>query len=413
MFLLTWLQYKKQPLQTRLTAGFSALAIIFGLLFLFIFCFFVVDKISLYADSQTVLYLKVETGGHDDYYKNKIVESLLAEYGLSGLDRHWLNREIAVTCSSPDNHLNFRLLIRSSKASKIKDYLRSQQIAFQNPARDIIIVGATSQTIKRSHNPLVYWRFQDGLIKKDLLIVLRQPQKLSSGLEKSLAFLPKDLKLRGRTFNQGLLLSASGNGQIKPLVAPTFDLLIKSSRQNSDPTNFLTAITKDCSIINSFNYLFSGQESFVILAKKSDSQDFLSRYDFFLSSDAQIKADKQKPIESFLLNLAQTTESKEKSLYLNDGTKITLLNKNNDLIFTNENNLKILPLKNGDQLYYGNKNNRLIIGDNPNFQPTLPEISSDNYLFSKISNLPTGNPLKTFLKDFSFLEIENGKISVR
>lgn len=412
MFLLSWLQYQKQPLQTRLTAGFSALVIIVCLFLLIVCRFFIVDKVSLYADPQTVLYLKMETGGRDDYYKNKIIESLLAEYGLADLDRHWLNQELAVTCSSPANHLDCRLIIRSGKASKIKDYLRGQQIAFQNPARDIIIVGDASQTAKKSHNPFFYWQFQDGLFKKDLLLVLRPPQKLSSELEKGLAFLPKNLKLRGQTSNQGIVLAAFGNRQIKPLEILPVDLLIKTTADNKKSTANWPNLADNCLIDKDLANILSSQNLVLTLTKKNADRNFLNGYDFFLSSGQQLKADDQKKLESFLLSLAQITESTEKNFYLNDGTKITLLNKNTSIAFAAEGNLMVLPLKNGNKLYYSN-NNGLMAGDNQNFQPRLPDNLPDSYIFARIAGLPDNSPFKIFLKDFSFLEITDKAIVIR
>lgn len=158
--------------------------------------------------------------------------------------------------------------------------------------------------------------------------------------------------------------------------------------------------------------ILSGQDFFLALTKKTASHDLLNGYDFFLSSDKQLGTAQQKVLESFLLNLAQTTESTEKNFYLNDGTKITLLNKNTSLAFSADGNLMVLPLRNSDQLYYGN-NGKLIAGDNQNFQPAMPSDLPDDYIFARIANLPDNNLFKDLLKDFSFLEITDKTITIR
>lgn len=413
MFFLMYKKYSLLPLQTRLLAGFSALVIILIILSGLIFNLFILDKISLYANRDTVLYFKLDLNKNGDYYQDRIISQILKAFDLSDLDRHLLNKDLAVICSSPQRHLRCQLLIRSGSVSAIKALLDQKKILSQRLSHGIIAIGITETPFKKTYNPLTYLKFQGLAFNKNLLIVALPPDSLNSDLEKSLAFLPSLIKLYGRTENRGIIINDNNSGLNKKTTDDsTIDILISTDNAKKNQTTPLKYLTGETEL-NLLTDLFSSKKFSLAMNKKSDQGGILVAYDFFIRSDYRLQPTEAEALEKSLINLAQSYQTQEKNIYLNDGTKVTLLNRDTNLAFTDSDaGFRILSLNNGQTIYYGYQNNNLVIGNNKDFQP-IPELLEDNTIKIRLSSLSNNNWLKKYLNDFSFLEVNNNQITLK
>lgn len=411
MFFLIYKKYSLLPLQTRLLAGFSALAFIILLLIILIINFFVLDKISFYNSRETVFYLKITNDRKGDFYKNQLISEILNNFSLAELDRHFLNKDLAVTCASPQRQLRCQLLIRTNEAQLLQKYLTEKNIDYQELGHGVVAIGKSDKPLKKTYNPFLYFKFQEGLVKHDLFLVAYPPRNLNSELEKILSLLPRQLRLTGKTSNNGIIINGGINTKTDSGLSNDFDILISNTASQADNEKSL-GYPIDKTGTQQLTELFSGQNFKLAMIKKAETGNLVNAYDFFVSSDQIINKEKELILEKILLDLAQPGQTTLKTVYLNDGTKVKLL-KPAVLAFSEPvNGLKTLTLENGTNLYYGYQNNQLIIGNNFNFQPQLGDFNSQK-LSVRLASLPKDNLIRIFLSNFSYLTVVDNQITIK
>ncbi len=424
MLSLLLIYFNKQNLRTRLLAGILVLAFIFVTVAAVGFRLFLYDPLAGYANSNTVFYLHLNLSAKGNYYETKILDTLLADFQLADFDRHQLKDELAVSCDqAPTAHCALIFFAKNKKQTET--YFKNKHLAYQTSGFNTFFVtnnSTTSQThLKKAWSPWIYWQFHSGLLKDDLTLVLKQISRPRTFSQRLLTYFQPGIRLSGNINNQGIVLKPLSFTAVKAdwqsdytnINQPQFDLLL-----NLPDTTKLNPLL--LSYLNNVNTSQAGaaldilaqQPLTVAFNKIAATGNILNDYQIYLASTATLSSEQNSKITVVLQTIGAILQPLEKSLYLNDGSKITILSPNVALTGQTDGQSYKLPLNDRQTLFLESSSSGFSMGNDTTFKPQLAT-SSGNFGLIKISGLPEHNSLRNYLKEFSYLYFDNKKVIIK
>lgn len=423
MLSLLFIHFNKQNFRTRLLAGISVLAIISFLIIVIFFRAFLYDPLALYASKNTFFYLHLNIDSKGNYYQTKLIDSIINNFDLTDFDRHQFKNELAVVCNQSIND-NCYLIFFPRDKKIAEQYFQNKKILYQTPGFKTLIIPLTANNnkiLKKSWSPLVYWHYHSGLLKDDLTLVLNQINKPHTINQKLLAFLKPSLRLSGRINNRGIVLKTLS------FTATKSDWESDYLDINNPPTDILINLINKSSLspllINYFNLISKNNAGSIIsllsdngftlyIQKNGNSNDLLNNYKILITSPAKPAGKDLAKIKATISEISGYLLPVEKNIYLNDGTKVTLLNPNNNINSEQTEQSYKSPIGNEKNIYLNTSASGITISNDPGFQPKTSN-SNNNYGLIRISSLPNYNPIKQYLNEFSFLYFEENKIIIK
>lgn len=398
MLTILIIKFLRLPLKTRLIAGFSVLFLLILLSLLIIFKLFVFEQLSRLPNNDTLIYFHLNLDRQGNLQQIKIVEQLLNDFDLSDLDRRLLGQELAFICGQENNTYACHLALLTTNQQLLAEYLQAKKIIFQQNKK-IFTIGQAGQlpAINKSRNPLSYLNYQSGIPAQPITLTVKRPQKFTSAEEKLLSFLPSDFKLTGTTENNQLVLGTK----------KLFDL----QKINSQDLDFILKITPDQSLTekkwlgqNTLGMIMDQSYGEIFLAGKKvkDTGDLINDYQLFFSATKQPTENIVALWKDTYAQLAGALLPAEKSVYLNDNTRVKLLMPNSDPAFETEREINKIKTSEHQTLFYGRENNQFIAGNDQNFQPSAQDYESE-FLFLRIASLSDSNLLKKYFSNYSFI----------
>jgi hypothetical protein len=404
-------------------AGISVLATIAILSLLIFFRLFVYDPLASYASADTTFYLHLNLDRQGNYYQTKIVNAVINHFQLQDLDQHELGDELAVICKKTPAS-NCYLVFFATNKKNTEKYFQDKKISYQTSGYKLFSVpldGVEKQKIKRSWNPLIYLRYQGGLWKDDLTLVINQDPKPQTANQKIIAFLGSSLRLSGKIRNQGVFLTTQPFGAVKAdwdsiytdIDNPQFDLIINSipsSGSNQLLINYLNSVSKNNSG-DTFSLL--AKNGFTLFMKRiNNSAELLTGYQIFINSLTVPNEEELIQIKSIMTGISGQLMPSEKNIYLNDGTRVTILSTNGKITASENDQYYESPITNQQNIFLSLATSSLALGNDHNFQPKLSD-TSPNYGLIRLASLPEYNPIKNLLAEFSILYFDENKIVIK
>lgn len=423
MLSLIFLYFRKQDYRTRLLAGVSVLAMAIAIFALAFFKFFIYSPLARYASADTVFYLHLKLSKQGNYYQTGIINSIADHFQLENFDHHYPKKEIAVICGKDPADCHFIFFAENKKISE--RYFQENKISYKLSDGNVFFIPLSRKEQakpKKTWNPLVYLRYQGWSPANDMILSLSQNRQPQTADQKILAFMDNGTRLAGRTSNQGIIMGAKGvsisnadwqkiNEKIE---RNQFDILINltpKSHFNESLANYL----------DSFKMIQGGQTmqllsqagfSLFMNRNNSDSQNLLDSYAIFMNLHNIPSADSLERLKSTISGISASILPREKNLYLNDGTKVTILSYAEKLPLIQSGEYLESPIGNDSNIFLKLATSTVSIGNDRNFQPTTEDKGSD-YCLIKISRLPALNPIRKYLENFSFLYFDQQKIIIK
>jgi len=416
MFILIWIKFNQYPFRTRLLAGLSVAFILIFIIGIILFCRYCFNDLARYTSKNTKIYFQADLRhGSDNFYKIKLIDSILNQYGLEDIDRHLINSRLAIICDESANNLNCGLLIKSDNKSEIARYLKAKQAGFRELKSGAVIISDDDywlNSVKKSHNPLIYFKYQSTLYRNSsLTLVINQPTILNNGISKGLYFsnLSKSAKFKGEITTAGLIILPkklnnaffSSKNEISMSRSLDCDIYVSSENGVGQKLALLMPILS--------------QPYDICLNKTNSTGNIYNDYEFTIISDQlPDSAEKIAQLENKLLDLASLIQPKQKVYYLKDGTKILeFVSNNNNLSFISTTSTRSIPLLGDRNLHYYESMGKLIISNQEicSIKMNFPE-SDANYAIIRISALPAGQ-IQNILSGFSYLILNKDKIMIK
>ena len=156
--------------------------------------------------------------------------------------------------------------------------------------------------------------------------------------------------------------------------------------------------------------------NFYFQAKKiKNTGILLNDYDFLIKLPQPIDKKSLNNIENAWLNWSKELSTKEKNLYLNDGTKVITLIKNQDLLWSNDpdtDSRKIITINENNRLFLITDKDYLTITNNTAYLQQNHQ-SEESFGIIALSQLNDNNPLKRILRDFSWIYFNNSGVLIK
>lgn len=416
MFILLWIKLNQYSFRTRLLAGLSVVLILILIASSVIFRLFYFDSLTRFTSKNTKIYFQLDLRhGSDNFYKIKLIDAILKQYGISDIDRHLINSQLAIICDESDNDLNCGLLIKTEKKSEIISYLKDMQANFKELRSDTVIISDNVtwlKKIKKSHNPFIYLKYQSAIFRYDALtLAINQPKVLTNEISKGLYFnnLSKTAKFKGEITPAGLILL--------PKKLDNIFFAHNDEKSDKEPANCDININSETGADSKLAQLMPilSQPYNLCLNKINSTDNIYNDYEFTLTSDQLLDSPENiEQLEKRLLNLASLIQPKQKTYYLKDGTRISeFVSNNNNLAFISATSSRSIPLLSGNNLFYYETKGKLIVSNQEISSIKINFPTSDaNSARIRINALPAGQ-IKDILSDFSYLIINDDKIILK
>lgn len=388
-------------------AGFLALVcfLIIG------FRLFFYDPLARWQPTEEIIYLNLKITTKGNHYQSLITDSLLKKFALNNLDQRLIKKSLSLSCDQN----NCFLFIQTKNQSELITALKKEKISWQKVRHDLFIISETNNQpqLKKNFNPLNYLEKQNKFLSQDLKVIIKNNNQPIDDWQKIIGFF-ENQTMSGRISNWGIEIT-NKNKKIQPENDALWQLQEIIIHKQKSMQALVLNNNQEMSI---FDLLRNITESdFYFQAKKTkDTGLLLNDYDFLIKLPQPTNEQTIQNIESVWLNWAKELSTKEKNLYLNDGTKVITLIKNQELNWeqdnNNNNNQKIIKINDKHQLYLKAEDNQLTITNNLNYYPTTYQ-QKESFGVIPLSQLNDNNPLKRILSDFSWVYFNNQGILIK
>ena len=407
MFSLLFIKYLNLDNRTRRLAGISVVfvcAFFAGVIFLNASYF---DRLNRYAGNDAYFYFHLNRSA-DSFYQIKIIEALLGNYHLDGLDRHLLGAELALVCQVRDQHDYCVLIMTAKKPKQLEAYLIANETPYKKLSRNDFAVAANPAylaSVKKNHNIFLRQRLQSALGKNgQLTAVIRQQKNLIGNTARLLSIAgPTNIKLYGHAGNGGIALSPSAlpiisNGMnVAAKVPCDIFAAFSASSVNSAITGYLSAHYSGLSKVE----LPQDASANLCAIKKASEGNWLADYDYSLTIFAAPTDQLKMALQANINKVLAQADPKEKSIYMAGRDKVTLLYSNTAYSLASEASSSPIRLKSID--------NALLISNTSN----MPAASSSwPSLYIKTSALNI-RPLNSLLNNFYQIEMNGDTIYIK
>jgi len=410
MFTLIFIKYLGLPKKIRLIVGFLALAflIVIG------FRLFFYDPIARWRTAEEIVYVNFRNNPKGNHYQSMVIDLILKKFALNNLDRKLISGDFAISCDKN----NCFLLIQTDNLKNLIGELQKEKLTWQKVRRDIIIISENNQQprLKKIFNPWAYQQRQNQLTRSSFKAVIYNNNEPTDDWQKIVNYFNQRI-IRGRISNWGIEIT-NKNKQIQPTDDNLWnnqEIIIqkKSSNKpvmiNGDYNN-----PQETSIFNLLEELTNN--NFYFQAKKiKNTGILLNDYDFLIKLPQPIDKKSLNNIENAWLNWSKELSTKEKNLYLNDGTKVITLIKNQDLLWSNDpdtDSRKIITINENNRLFLITDKDYLTITNNTAYLQQNHQ-SEESFGIIALSQLNDNNPLKRILRDFSWIYFNNSGVLIK
>lgn len=385
--------------------------------FLALVCFLIVgfrlffyDPLTRWQPTEEIIYLNLKITKKGNHYQSLITDSLLKKFALNNLDQRLIKKSLSLSCDQK----NCFLFIQTNNQSELITELKKEKISWQKVRHDLFIISETNDQpqLKKNFNPLNYFQKQNKFLAQDLRVVIKKNNQPIDDWQKIISFF-ENQKINGRISNWGIEIT-NKNKKIQPENDALWQLQeIIIQKQKS----MQALVLNDNQETNIFNLLQNITDSdFYFQAKKiKDTGLLLNDYHFLIKLPQPADEEILKNIENIWLNWSKELSTKEKNLYLNDGTKVITLIKNQELNWETDNqnnNQKTIKINDNSQLYLKTEANQLIITNNLAYLATNNQ-QKESFGIIPLSQLNDNNPLKRVLSDFSWIYFNNNGILIK